>query len=289
MNIIFQIDGGLGKSIMATAVLKAIRTQYPKDYIIVVTGFPDVFINNPNANKILNHSQLAGIHSKYILNKEAKVFISEPYMTSDYITESKHLIEIWCDLFGVAYNGETPELFISDSERQYFEQFYRVDKPIMVIQPNGGAEGQPLNYSWTRDIPQPVMQEVINHFKHEYAILHVKRQDQLSYENTMQALDDFRSIAILVSMSKKRLLIDSSVMHIAAALNLPSVVTWVGTNPKVFGYEMNTNVLANTPTVEHNVEHPFYTKHMLYEDIAKIPYKNLNEIFDAKQLINLLS
>ena len=33
MNIIFQVDGGLGKSIMATAVLKAIRKQYKKENI----------------------------------------------------------------------------------------------------------------------------------------------------------------------------------------------------------------------------------------------------------------
>ena len=28
MNIIFQIDGGLGKSIMATAMIKVIKKQY---------------------------------------------------------------------------------------------------------------------------------------------------------------------------------------------------------------------------------------------------------------------
>jgi ADP-heptose:LPS heptosyltransferase len=38
-NLIFQVDGGLGKSIMATAVLKAIRKQYKKANITVVTRF----------------------------------------------------------------------------------------------------------------------------------------------------------------------------------------------------------------------------------------------------------
>ena len=35
MNVIFSIDGGLGKSIMATAVLKAIKKQYSKANILV--------------------------------------------------------------------------------------------------------------------------------------------------------------------------------------------------------------------------------------------------------------
>jgi len=61
-------------------------------------------------------------------------------------------------------------------EKQYFELFYKLDKPIVVI--------QPLKYSWTRGIPQP--------------ILHVKRKDQIIYENTFQALDSFRSIAVLL-------------------------------------------------------------------------------------------
>ena len=46
MNIIFQISGGIGKSILATAVCKAIRKKYPNDKLIVVTGYPDVFTNS---------------------------------------------------------------------------------------------------------------------------------------------------------------------------------------------------------------------------------------------------
>jgi ADP-heptose:LPS heptosyltransferase len=287
-NVIFQIDGGIGKSIMATAVLKAIRKQYKKSNIIVVTGYPDVFISNPNVNKVLGFDQLSGIYSKEVMNKDAKVFVSDPYHTSDYITESGHLIKIWCESFGVEYNGEMPELFLLKAEKEYFEPFYRLDKPILAIQPNGGAINQPLKYSWTRDIPAPIVEQVVEHFKNDYAILHIKREDQIMYTNTLQALDTFRSIAILLSMSKKRLLIDSSAMHIATALNLPSTVAWVGTNPNVFGYEMHKNILANKPTRESNFQHPHYQKYLLYQDISTIPYNDLNEVFDAVKIINSL-
>jgi ADP-heptose:LPS heptosyltransferase len=285
MNIIFSIDGGLGKSIMATAVLSAIRKQYPNGYIIIITGYPDVFVGNPNVNKVLTHSQTNNLYKNYIENKECKVFVAEPYQTSDYITESNHLIQIWCEMFGVKYNGEKPELFISNSEKQYFQQFYKTDKPIMVIQPHGGAQGQALQYSWTRDIPQPIMERIIEYFKNDYTILHIKREDQITYNNTLQALDDFRSIAILISMSKKRLFIDSSAMHIAHAIGMSSVVTWVGTNPKVFGYENNCNIVANPPTRNVNKEHNYYSKHLLFEDLSTIPYNDLNEVFDVNQII----
>ena len=287
-TIICQVDGGLGKSIMFTAVLKAIKKQYKKANIIVVTGYPDVFIANPNVNKVLRFDQLSGVYSQYIMNKEAKVFVSDPYHRSDFITESAHLIKIWCESYGVEYNGEMPELFLLKAEKKYFEPFYKLDKPILAIQPNGGAQNQPLKYSWTRDIPSPVVEQVIEHFKNDYAILHIKREDQISYPNTLQALDAFRSIAVLLSLSQKRLLIDSSAMHIATALNLPSTVAWVGTNPKVFGYEIHKNILANEPTREYNFDHPHYQKHLLFQDISTIPYNDLNEVFDVNKIIDSL-
>jgi ADP-heptose:LPS heptosyltransferase len=287
-TVIFSVDGGLGKSIMATAVLKAIKKQYKKANILVSTAYPDVFINNPNVNKIITNTNNSGIYRDYVQNKDAKVFISDPYSTSDYITESKHLIQIWCEMFGVQYNGEMPELFLSKAEKQYYEPFYKLDKPIMAIQPHGGAINQPLKYSWTRDIPVPIMEQIIERFKEDYAIVHIKRDDQFMYQNTIGALDNFRSIAILLTMASKRLLIDSSAMHIATALNLPSVVTWVGTNPKVFGYDIHKNILANPFTKELDLNHSFYQKLPLFEDISKIPYNDLNEVFDVKKIIDEL-
>jgi hypothetical protein len=287
-NVIFLVEGGLGKSIMATAILKVIKKEYKKANIIVITGYPDVFIGNPNVNKVLHQQQAVGLYKNYIQNKDTKVFITDPYSTSDFITESNHLLKIWCDIYGLKYNGELPEIFLSKGEKEYFAPFYKLDKPIMAIQPNGGGLGQPLKYSWTRDLPASVVNEVVTQFKNDYAILHIKRDDQLIYENTIGALDSWRSIAIMLTLSTKRLLIDSSSMHVATALNLPSVVGWIGTNPKVFGYDLHNNIVANEPTKEVNFESNSYTKHLLYEDIATLPYNEFTEIFNTQSIINAL-
>jgi ADP-heptose:LPS heptosyltransferase len=288
-TVILGIEGGLGKSIMATAVLKAIKKQYRKSNIVVSTAYPDVFINNPNVNKIITHSNNNGIYRDLIHKKNAKVFVADPYTTSDYITEQKHLIQIWCEMFGVPYENEMPELFLSKAEKQYYEPFYRLDKPILAIQPHGGAINQPLKYSWTRDIPSPIVQQVVERYKNDYAIVHIKREDQLTYANTVGALDNFRSIAVLLSLAKKRLLIDSSAMHIATALHLPSVVTWVGTSPKVFGYEMHQNILCNPFDKPLDLNHSYYQRLPLFEDISKIPYNDLNNVFDIQTIFNALS
>jgi ADP-heptose:LPS heptosyltransferase len=288
MNIIFDISGGLGKNILSTAVLKALRKGNPKANIIVLTSYPDVFISNPNVNKVLVHGTAVGLYKDYIMGKKSKVFVTDPYTCSDYLTESKHLIEIWCKLCEVPYKGEMPELFLSKTEIEYFAPFYKLEKPIMVIHPNGGPQDQPLKYSWTRDIPSPVIQEVIEHYKNKYTIVQVKREDQIIYNNTVGAIDSFRSIAVLLMLSERRLLIDSSVMHIAAALDLASVVCWIGTNPKVFGYDLHNNIVANPGDLKLNLDHQYYQKLPLFEDISKCPYSDLNTVFDSKSIIETL-
>ena len=53
-------------------------------------------------------------------------------------------------------------------------------------------------------------------------------------------------LSILLT-SDKRLLIDSSLQHAAAALRLPSTVLWLGTSPKLFGYDIHDNIVADIP------------------------------------------
>ena len=288
MNIFFQIDGGLGKSIMGTAVVKAIKKKYKKANLYVVTAYPDVFLNNPDVKQTFRSDEINGVYLKYIKGKEAKVFTGEPYRESDFILEEKHVLEIWCSMFGIEYQGESPELFLTQPEIDYFTPFYKTDKPLMVIQPNGGPQNQGFNYSWTRDIPSPVVLEVINHFKDKYTIAHIKRQDQQVYPDTLHAMDGFRSIAILISLSQKRLFIDSFGQHLAAAMNQPSVVGWVTTNPGQFGYGLHTNIIRNKFTKKPLLEQAAYQPFNLAQDISSIPYNDLNQVFNSKDIIQAI-
>lgn len=36
---------------MATAVCEAIHKQYPEDQLIILSGYPDVFLNNPYVHR----------------------------------------------------------------------------------------------------------------------------------------------------------------------------------------------------------------------------------------------
>ena len=289
MNIIFQIDGGLGKSIMGTAMVKVLRKRYKNAHIVVSTAYPDVFLNNPNINECFNTQQMVGAYLKYINNQDCKVFLTDPYHHTSFITEKEHLYKTWCKIYGLTYNGEQPELYLTQPELDYFKPFYNLEKPIFVLQPNGGPQGQGFNYSWTRDIPEPTVKEIIDYYKNDYTIVHIKRQDQIIYPDTLQALDGFRSIAVLLQLSSKRLLIDSFSQHMAAALNLKSTVCWIATKPEMFGYKMHDNILAEPFTKEPDYTSKIYNAFSLSEDIHSIPYNDLSEVFDVNKIISSLN
>tara|TARA_X000001316_G_scaffold10163_1_gene3049 strand:- start:287 stop:1162 length:876 start_codon:yes stop_codon:yes gene_type:complete len=288
MNIIFQIDGGLGKSIMATAVIKAIKKKYKKSNLYVVSAYTDVFLNNPHVKQTYRSDQINGFYLKYIKDKKAKVFFEDPYRNTNFITEEQHLLQTWCEIYGLEYNGESPELYLTQPEVDYYSPFYKTDKPIFVMQPNGGPQNQGFNYSWTRDLPETLVLDLINHYKDKYSICHVRRKDQKEYQGVLNAFDGFRSIAILLQLSQKRLFIDSFGQHLAAAMNKPSVVGWVTTNPGVFGYGLHTNIIRNSFKRNPLIEQAAYQPFNLAQDISSFPYNDLKEVFDTQKFIDAI-
>lgn len=288
MNIIFQIDGGLGKSIMATAIVKVIKKHYKNSHLIVVSGYPDIFLNNPHVNECFTIDQMGGAYLKYIQNKECKLFLSEPYHQNSYINKEKHLLETWCRLFDLEYENETPEIYLTKPEIEYFKPYYRLNKPILTIQPHGGPENQGFQYSWTRDLTSQVVDNIIERYKKDYKIIIIRKQHQIDYKNTLSALDGFRSIAILLQLSKKRLLIDSFGQHLAAALGLKSTVCWVTTKPEIFGYKLHDNILAEPFTKEPLLQNAVYHPFELSQDISSIPYNDLSEVFDINKIVTSL-
>ena len=290
MNVIFQIEGGLGKSIMATAIVKVIKKHYKNANLIVITGYPDIFLNNPDVFEIHNINQINGLYLKLIKDQKCKIFTEDPYRNSDFITEqSIPLLKTWCKIYGLNYNNEQPQIYLTQPEIDYFTPFYKTDKPILAIQPHGGPEGLGYQYSWTRDIPSINVNEIIEYYKDDYTIIHIKRPDQIIYENTLQALDGFRSIAILLQIADKRLLIDSFTQHLSAALNKKSTVCWISTKPEIFGYKHNINIKSNPFTKEPNLVSAVYNPFNLSQDISSIPYNNLNEIFDTNKIIESIN
>jgi hypothetical protein len=189
-------------------------------------------------------------YDDYINEKDSLIFKHEPYFTEDHIHRRLPLIENWCKLFNLQYYGEKPELAFNLRQQQIGTNKWQRQKPIMVIQTNGGPlNDQPYPYSWTRDIPMDVAQQVVNSFKDYYHIIQICRNEANALQGVEVVKDQMSNMELfsLLLLSQKRLLIDSCLQHAAAALGLQSTVLWVGTSPKVFGYNMHHNIVAQLP------------------------------------------
>lgn len=290
MNILFQVKGGVGKNIAATAVIKGLNKKYPKSKIIVIASSPDVFINNPYVEKTYPFHQVNGIYQKYLHNQKHKVFVNEPYESPLHFEKNQHLIKTWFDICGLEYKDEQPEIYLMGSELEYYQKAYSSSpKPILALHCNGGPQEQNSLYSWTRDIPFPNVMDIIDYYKNDFTIVHIKQPWQATYENTFPAMGGIREIGALLTLSYKRLLIDSFSQHLSAALGLSSTVCWGITSPKIFGYKIHDNILANPYTKDPDYSNSMLHDWDLFEPLDRMPYWSLNEIFDSEKIIKSLN
>ena len=289
MNIILQINGGIGKCIMATTLCRQIKKQYPEAQLIVLSGYPEVFLDNPHIDRAFAFGQAQYFYQDYIENKDFKFFGHDPYLEAGHLLQTEHLTHTWCKMFGLDVPESTnPELFLTDRERTFFGKKFNSDNPILLLQTNGGAQNQELKYSWARDIPSSVVVKIIEEFKNFYNIVHIKREDQPSYEGTFPVSDSFRALAVLIELSDKRLFMDSFAHHAAAAMNKPSTVCWIANTPIVFGHDLHDNILPNPFTKKPELRNSFLQKFDISGNLLEFPYNAEEEIFDVDKIIESL-
>ena len=244
-NVVFFLQGGIGKHIASTAVAECIKNNYPDRDLIVVCPYPEVFLNNPFVHRVYRSNTVQYFYNDFIKDKDVIYLGNEVYQSNEYVAKNKHLINAWCEMFNLKYNNEQPKLYINQAEIYDAQTKFAKEKPILVIQPNGGAEGQPNNnYSWSRDLPPFLTEKLVKKLSNKYYIYHLCRPNQLKFEGAEQVSLPWRESFALLALSTARLLIDSYSQHAAAALGLSSVVCWIGTKPDKLGYNLHKNILA---------------------------------------------
>lgn len=295
--LIFTINGGAGKNVLATAVIKAIKNNKPKTKIIVVTAYKEIWMYNPNVHRIYTFGNTPNFYNDYIKdNNNVEIYALEPYSTNDYILKRKNLIEIWCDLYNIPFNNEKPELFFNQREIEFTKKQLNLDaRPIMLIQTNGGSL-QDMKISWMRDMPLLNAQQVVEHFRDNikivekyssnFRIIQIRRDDQPALQGVEQFKGNLRDLMILIRLSEKRLFIDSVCQHIAAALNKPSTVTWVRNNPKVLGYDIHDNIITKVEDEIDTLSDSFLEPYDILGNIYQCPFKEGTELFDTQELID---
>jgi len=248
---IFHIEGGLGKHVAATAVAKTIKNNHPDRELIIVCGYPEIFLNLDFVSRVYRIGMIPYFYDDYINEKDSLIFKHEPYSTTEHIHKTLPLIDNWCKLYGLTITDESPSLVFNGMQSEVGNNSWRRDKPILLIHTNGGPlTEQPNQYSWCRDMPKGLAQQIANQYiLNGYHIIQVCRNQVNALDGVEVVSEVMENMKLfsLLTVSSKRVLIDSSLQHAASALNLPSTVLWVATSPKIFGYELHSNIVAKLP------------------------------------------
>ena len=284
--IIWHIQGGLGKNIAATALCNDLKQQYKDRKLIMMVSYPEAFLSNPVIDRVYALGNAPYFYQDYIEGKDIVLFRHEPYNQTAHVTKKQHLIHNWCDLLGIEYKNQQPVLFPNYPQRMTIGMWQR-PKPIMVIQTGGGPmQGQRFSYSWTRDMPIEVAQEIINKYSQQYHIIQVTRPDGYQLQGVERVdgvLSNMELFSLLVT-SQKRVLIDSCLQHAAAALKLQSTVLWVGTSPTVFGYSSHKNIIAKLPKKANQLIGSYLFDYQFENNMHECPYMDVKDMFNIEEI-----
>ena len=286
-KIIFHANGGIGKNVVATAVLKAIKKKYDLP-IYVVTGWPEIYKFDPNVARVFKFGATQYFYEDNIKRGNPLILAQEPYLSTQHIVERKPLRQSWIEMYGMVYDNEYPELHFNHRHHEIVRQNFQRDKPTVLIQTNGGApdpEGKRL-YSWARDMPMITAQGVVDRLKSKYHFFQIcyNEQQVLKDAEPIQGLNEMELFALLKT-TKGRVLIDSSMQHGAGAMNLPSTVVWIANEPEVWSYTCHNHIL---PKVEKKFDTPakdLYQRYDIGGSTDEYPYET-DDIFDVDEIVS---
>lgn len=256
---IFHIEGGVGKNIIATNIVRNIKNDYPERQLVVVSPYPEVFIHNPNVYRIYKTGNCPYFYEDYIKNKDSLVFKQEPYNSNTVITRRGNLTKAWCQSLNLKYDHNKPQLFFNQIEQQnalLLQQNYSNNKPMIAVQISGGMGTIPrhINFNWYRDIPPQYIQEIINKYQDRFTFVQIRSNNQIQLDNCVQIDLNLREVFLLLSQCKSAITIDSMTQHCMAVFQKPSLVCWIGNSPIVYGHSLHTNIISNLKFEHDNIE-----------------------------------
>ena len=212
-NLVMYIQGGLGKVIMATAVIKSYKLANPSAKIVTVSGYPEVFINNPDVHRFYAFAT-PYLWQDFYGNPEWNVFAQDPYFEEEWIKNQHiHLIDIWADMLGVPSVQKEPLLYFSGPEIDDINAMIQTDKPLVCVQSTGGTT--PASRSWTRNPPAHELDAFLAQYKDTHFVAHICLPETPVLNNVHQRIEKLtrRQAMCLMHYSGTVVGIDSYSLH----------------------------------------------------------------------------
>jgi hypothetical protein len=258
-NIVFVTEGGLGKVIASTGVVAKLKAAHPEMKLVVVAGFPEIFLHNPNVHRCFEFNNPLNFYEDWI-TPESHVIKVEPYTHYDYMQGQEHLLKVWGEMCGVDCTDARPEVFFMKNELEAGELYIRKlttkdknkKRKFVLFQWCGGLVPKDVDpMSWhdaklnmhRRSLPLKTAKEIVNRLiSAGYEVGCVQHENFPLPEGAHLINFNARGTLCLLKHSNHFIGIDSFLHHGAAALGVRGVTVWGGTNPKKLGYAEHVNL-----------------------------------------------
>lgn len=289
---LINVEGGLGKNIMLTAILEEFKTVKGYDEIYVISPYFDVFKCCPAVTDAFPPMQ-GTLYQELVLDEDCDVFWKEPYSNQKFIKKQCHLLEAWADELGFELampgNQYIPNLTLLDQvfpnvKRLADQKAEELKDDFIIVQFCGGQspltikdkDGGFANYSEHQEnIKRNYFkgQAIINSIKEknpDLSIVHFSLPNEPNYDKSIKCEMPYLAYVLLAQRAKAVITTDSSLQHIATGNCENVTVIWGETRPEHFGYECNKNVCA-----EHVLNsQPYFRPLGISPSIVKMPEPN---------------
>lgn len=264
---LINIEGGLGKNIMLTAILHEFKEQKGYDEVYVISPYFDVFKCCPSVADAFPPMQ-GTLYQELVLDEDCDVYWKEPYSNQRFIKKQCHLFEAWAEEFGFSLyhpgNEYVPDL--ANLEKEFPQLRHIADEKMnewnhdfCIVQFSGGqsplsntkdAEGNPIPYpNAIEGIKRNYNkgEQIVQLLKKRYqdtTVVHFALPNEPSLEGTVKVEVPYLTYHLLAAEAKEIVCIDSSLQHLATGVNNKVTVIWGETRPEHFGYACNNNIAA---------------------------------------------
>lgn len=266
---LINVEGGLGKNVMLTAILRELKEQKGYDEIYVISPYHDVFKCCPDVTDAFQPG-FGTLYQELVLDPECDVLWKEPYSNQRFIKKQCHLFDAWAEEFGIELacspDTYTPQLGYLVKEYPHVARIAEEEKARLggnycIVQFSGGQsplspmqdqKGNPVPYMNEQEAIKrnyPKGQQVIDLLKAKYGpetqIIHFGLPNEPSYEEAIKIEAPYLTYHLLAADAKEIICIDSSLQHLATGVNDNVTVIWGETRPEHFGYACNRNIAAD--------------------------------------------
>ena len=224
-SCVLQTEGGIGKMIACTALVKELKKKYEKVYVF--TGYPDIFWNL--ADRAFTIHRDYGWEDYY--KNADDVFFPSPYRDWEFRDARINLCNSYFKCCGLEYNNQLPKLELKPREIELAQKIKKDIGTFLIIQFHGGKSpynaNQPTGTNkMAKDYPIELAEKLVCEIKKKYniQIVNMHLTGEYPIKNTLEINLPTRQWYALLHEAETFIAIDTKLQQAGAAIKKKCIV-----------------------------------------------------------------